>query len=418
MIKKVLIVDDDKKMLRALKKGLEKYSGTFSFLTAEDGLIAVELLKKNNISLVVTDLKMPRMDGLTLLSHIKEHYPDIPVIIITGDSTPKSKKLAQERGVIEYIKKPFKVEDLAREIISTLKKEADGGILRHVSSGMFLQLLEMEQKTCTIRLTDERSGKHGVLFFREGELLDARVNGLQGEAAAYKIFAWDEVTLSIENTCSLKEGKIQGDLQAILLEAMRLKDEVGQEEEPAAVVEGVEPDEPSITIRRKTEKEVGEKPARDKYQDISIGTSPVSYAMANRLKSFLGSTAITKTLKILGLFLIVSLMAFLYLFITMETEKDLLKKIAHTKAQIQSSQETLDLKNEMVQEVWEEKIESVKHNESQVKIMGIQLKIYELEEEQEKIQAHINIQQKALDEDLKKLEEMKRRSFSERLFRQ
>ena len=140
--------------------------------------------------------------------------------------------------------------------------------------------------------------------------------------------------------------------------------------------------------------------------------------MANRLKSFLGSTAITKTLKILGLFLIVSLMAFLYLFITMETEKDLLKKIAHTKAQIQSSQETLDLKNEMVQEVWEEKIESVKHNESQVKIMGIQLKIYELEEEQEKIQAHISIQQKALDEDLKKLEEMKRRSFSERLFRQ
>ena len=109
MTKKVLVVDDDQKMLRTLKKGLEKHSGTFAVLTAKDGLIAVELLKKNNISLVVTDLKMPRMDGLTLLSHIKENYPDIPVIIITGDRTPKSKKLAQERGAIEYIKKPFKL---------------------------------------------------------------------------------------------------------------------------------------------------------------------------------------------------------------------------------------------------------------------------------------------------------------------
>jgi hypothetical protein len=102
---------------------------------------------------------------------------------------------------------------------------------------MFLQLIEMEQKTCTIRLLDKLSDRQGVLFFREGELLDARVDGLQGEAAAYEIFCWDEVTLTIQNVCPQKEKKIHSELQGILLEAMRLKDEAIQNESSLGVFE-------------------------------------------------------------------------------------------------------------------------------------------------------------------------------------
>ncbi len=57
----------------------------------------------------------------------------------------------------------------------------------------------MEQKTCTIRLEDKSTAEKGILFFSEGELLDARVNNLKGESAAYKIFSWEEVNLSIQN---------------------------------------------------------------------------------------------------------------------------------------------------------------------------------------------------------------------------
>ena len=237
MIKKVLIVDDDQDMLLSLKEGLHKYNESFSILMAEDGLIATKKLEKNVISLVVTDLKMPRMDGFGLLAHIIEHYPDIPVIIITAYSTPRMERLAQEGGAVGYIEKPFMIEDLAVKIISALRKESEGGILHGISSGMFLQLIEMEQKTCTIRVVDKSSDKQGVLFFRDGKLLDARTNGLQGEAAAYAIFLWDEVNLSIQNECLLKEKKIKNELQAILLEAMRIKDEAGQAEEPVIVEE-------------------------------------------------------------------------------------------------------------------------------------------------------------------------------------
>jgi CheY-like chemotaxis protein len=271
MIKKVLIVDDDQEMLLSLKEGLEKYNETFSVLMAGDGLIAMEKLKKFPISLVVTDLKMPRMDGFTLLACIMEQYPDIPVIIMTGYSTPEMQKLAREGGAVGYIEKPFMIEDLARKIMTAMRKESEGGTLHGISSGMFLQLIEMEQKTCTIRLVDKSSGKQGVLFFRDGELLDARINGLQGVKAAYEIFSWDEVTLSIQNVCPQKEKKIESDLQVVLLEAMRLKDEAAQEEEPKVLTEekkGVEkaPDQaksqkPDLMqdIRSKLEKERGER---------------------------------------------------------------------------------------------------------------------------------------------------------------
>lgn len=234
MIKNVLIVDDDQEMLLALKDGLGKYYETFSLLLAEDGMKAVDVLNSKTISLVVTDLKMPGMDGFALLAHVMENYPDIPVVVITGYSTAEMERLAREGGAVGYIAKPFMIETLARKILITLRKESEGGTLHSVSSGIFLQLMEMEQKTCTIRLSAKDSEKNGVLFFRDGELLEARVDDRQGKDAAYEIFSWDEVTLSIQNECPPMENKIQSDLQPIILEAMRLRDEKDSQEQEAA----------------------------------------------------------------------------------------------------------------------------------------------------------------------------------------
>ena len=280
MVKNVLIVDDDQEMLLSLKEGFDKYSSTFSVLTAKDGLIAMEKLQEDAVSLVVTDLRMPRMDGFALLTRIMEQYPDIPVIIITGYSTPEMERLAQEGGAVGYVEKPFMIDDLARKVMATLRKESEGGTLHNVSSGMFLQLIEMEQKTCTIRLVDKLSGRQGVLFFREGELLDARTDGLNDEAAAYKIFSWDEVNLSIQNECHQKEKKIHRDLNAILLEAMRLKDESDNTEEPEIVEdevdeieelpEEIKPETPDFleSIKTRLNKEIGDRCGlEDIYKD-------------------------------------------------------------------------------------------------------------------------------------------------------
>ena len=227
MIRNILIVDDDKIWLRLIQKKFEKHKDAFSALVAGDGLEAVEKLKQQPVSLVVTDMQMPRMDGLALLAHLSAHYPEIPVIVVTAYSTPKLKKAVLQRGGAGYIEKPFVVEDLARKITDILRKESEGGILQTVPLEMFIQLIEMEQKTCTIRVFSKLSGNKGVLFFREGELMDAKLPGHQGETAAYEMFSWDEVSLAIQDTCAVSEKRIDKDLQAILLDAMRLKDEAG-----------------------------------------------------------------------------------------------------------------------------------------------------------------------------------------------
>lgn len=242
MAKKVLIVDDDQEMMRIIKKDLEKYKRTFAVLTANDGLAAVELLKKNQLSLVITDLEMPQMDGFALLTYIKERYPDVSTIAITDSSTLEEQKLAKEKGALGYIEKPFIIEDLARKIVTCLKKEDDGGVLHGIAPGTFLQLVEMEEKTCTIRLTNDKSENQGVLFFKNGDLLEARYKALQGKDAAYKILAWEEATLSIQESCSLTKNNVEADLQALLLEAMRQKDEVEEEGEQELVVEIEEPE--------------------------------------------------------------------------------------------------------------------------------------------------------------------------------
>jgi CheY-like chemotaxis protein len=247
MRKNVLLADDEHAVIHSLEQGLAEYKDVFSIVSATDGEEAIKKLAREDISLVVTDLKMPQTDGFGVLAHIMEFYPDIPVIVMTGYSTTEMERLASQGGAVGYIPKPFKPNTLAGLIMSWLGRQAEGGTLHNVSSGMFLQLIEMEQKTCTIRLVDKDSGTKGVLFFRDGELLNARVNSTQGEKAAYKIFSWEEVSLSIQNSCRCRNKKIEGELQAILLEAMRLKDEregpLGTPEQKNSVVAASEMDE-------------------------------------------------------------------------------------------------------------------------------------------------------------------------------
>ena len=224
-MKNVLIVDDDRILRRLIKNKLDKLADTFTSILAENGREAVDLLKAHPVSLVVTDLQMPEMDGFALLAHLSAHYPDIPVVILTAYSTPDAKKKVLAGGAIGYLEKPFVIEDLSRQITRALARESEGGMLQTVPLETFVQLIEMEQKTCTIRVTEKQSGRQGVLFFRGGDLMDARVGDHQGQDAAYEIFSWEKVTLSIQDDCALKEKRIADGLQAILFDAMRLRDE-------------------------------------------------------------------------------------------------------------------------------------------------------------------------------------------------
>ncbi|MFP3980970.1 MAG: response regulator [Desulfobacterales bacterium] len=232
MTPKVLLVDDDTAWLGAMQKELAEYTDTFTVLAAHDGQQALDVLAAEDVNVVVSDLRMPGIDGFELLNRILHQYPDISVLIITAYDRPKTREVVFKSGADDYMTKPITASDLTGKINRALKKKSEGGSLHNVSLETFLQLVEMEQQTCTLRVMNKSAGKSGVLFFRNGELLNARYASSQGREAAYEIFSWAGVSVSIENQCPVSEKKLEGELQAILLDAMRTKDESSEDFNP------------------------------------------------------------------------------------------------------------------------------------------------------------------------------------------
>jgi len=225
MSRKILLVDDDSIFTDLVINSSDLYSDTYVVEIARNGIEALSKMKNNDYSIVFTDLQMPRMDGFTLFEHIKKNFPDIPVIIVTGTGKTKTESVLMKKGAVGYLQKPVNLKAMIKMIMTLLKKETEGGRLHDASLEMFTQLIEMEQKTCTIRIDNKLTLQRGVLFFRNGELVNARIGITSGLDIAYEIFSWDNISLSIENSCRSTLLKIDQDLQSILVEAMRLKDE-------------------------------------------------------------------------------------------------------------------------------------------------------------------------------------------------
>ncbi|MCF8036828.1 MAG: response regulator [Desulfobacteraceae bacterium] len=232
MTPKVLLVDDDTAWLEAMQKELAEYADTFTVLAAHDGQQALDVMAAEDVSVVVSDLRMPGVDGFELLNRTLHQYPDISVLIITAYDRPKTRDVVFKSGADDYMTKPITASDLTGKINSALKKKSEGGSLHNVSLETFLQLVEMEQQTCTLRVMNKSAGKSGALFFRNGELLNARYGSSQGRQAVYEIFSWAGVSVSIENQCPVSEKQLEGELQAILLDAMRTKDESSEDFNP------------------------------------------------------------------------------------------------------------------------------------------------------------------------------------------
>jgi CheY-like chemotaxis protein len=119
-MKYVLIVDDEKTFQLTLLDGLRTFERDFRVLTAENGEKAEEILKTLPVDLVVTDLKMPEMDGFELLAYIKKRHPHTPVVVMTAFGNPELEQWLRSLGIHGYLEKPFEFYDLTNNIYAGL----------------------------------------------------------------------------------------------------------------------------------------------------------------------------------------------------------------------------------------------------------------------------------------------------------
>ena len=116
----VLIVDDSD-VDRLLMEGLLKKVPSFEVIGARDGIHALEQLKAWSIDMVITDIQMPRMDGLELIEAVRKDYPDIPVVLTTGMGSEEIAAVALKSGAASYIPK----SRLNKMLISTVEETFD-----------------------------------------------------------------------------------------------------------------------------------------------------------------------------------------------------------------------------------------------------------------------------------------------------
>ena len=116
------------------------------------------------------------------------------------------------------------MNQLTKNIMDAVDGEVEGSI-HSISLPSFLQLIEMENKTCTLTITPDNGSQSGKLYFVEGELFGAEVGDLENEEAAYRIIGWEKASILIHRTCRITEQKIAQPLMKILMEGQRLKDE-------------------------------------------------------------------------------------------------------------------------------------------------------------------------------------------------
>src|SRR5262245_8240577 len=123
---KVLITDDSA-TIRMMLKGILKQLNVLDVVEAADGSEAIEVVNREPIRLVLLDIHMPKMDGLTCLERLKgnEKTAQLPVIIISSDTVPQQLDRARDLGAHAYIKKPFRVEGL-REALAACLPEWQG----------------------------------------------------------------------------------------------------------------------------------------------------------------------------------------------------------------------------------------------------------------------------------------------------
>jgi len=140
MTGKILIVDDEKDMLILLTRIITEKTD-YDVVTTHNPLNAIEILKNQQVNLLITDLKMPKMDGIALLEQAKKIQPAVVVVVMTAYATIETAVEATRKGAFDYIAKPFRKERILLTINNAMKLQ---GLIR--KNSVLLKSLKQQKK--------------------------------------------------------------------------------------------------------------------------------------------------------------------------------------------------------------------------------------------------------------------------------
>jgi DNA-binding NarL/FixJ family response regulator len=225
---KILILDDDADWLELCREIFTQLPSKPEIRTASSSSRALGILDSEPFRLLICDLKMPRMDGLQVLSVVRRRFPELRTVVLSGLEDEEFRSRAYALGVDLFWLK----SDMQRNskmfmdcLESLLGRDADSGF-RGIQSKSLMDIIQMEclsRSSTILRIT--RGPLVAKLWIQDGELIDAETEGARGEVAFRRILAWKSGTFENLPAEAGRERTITKPINALLLESAQAMDE-------------------------------------------------------------------------------------------------------------------------------------------------------------------------------------------------
>ena len=202
----VLVVDDDKEIVKAIGLLLEKEG--YEVLKAYDGMEALEIVAEKAVQLIVIDVMMPKLDGLSAVMRIREKK-NIPIIVLSAKSEDSDKVLGLSMGADDYVTKPYNPAELAARVKSHLRRYTSlGDINSSLVTGDIQNGRLRYNREERILYTDEEAVR---LTATETKIVDLFMNNLGRIFPAEEIYrrVWNEDAYAAENTVMVHIRRIR-----------------------------------------------------------------------------------------------------------------------------------------------------------------------------------------------------------------
>ena len=216
----ILVVDDDREIVKAIAILLEKEG--YVVLRAYDGLEALDMLASNQVQLLIMDVMMPRLDGLSAVMKIREKR-NLPIIVLSAKSEDSDKVLGLSMGADDYVTKPYNPQELAARVKSHLRHYTRLGDI-HASE----QTEELTNGRLCFR-TNERvlyaDGEPVKLTATETKIMELLMRNLGRVFPAEEIYRriWEEEAYAPENTVMVHIRRIREKIELNTKEPEYLK---------------------------------------------------------------------------------------------------------------------------------------------------------------------------------------------------
>lgn len=228
--KKILFVDDEPDYLALIQQLMDIWSKeTWDVLTADTTGKAFSLLAEHPVDLVVTDMRMPVVDGVQFIRLLNRKHPNLPKVILTGDKTEASRKESLAAGADLFLQKPTSMDGMKavyealNELIKIQSAEGFHGVLRQVSLQDVIQLECLKSNSSVLLVS--AGAMRGKIFIKDGHIIHAQAGEQTGETAFNQLVGLKGGEFSLKPFAEPPEETIQATWESLLMEAARVADE-------------------------------------------------------------------------------------------------------------------------------------------------------------------------------------------------